>query len=65
MCLNIYFCCMRFGWLFMCVLFELLLVFIVIKLTNQIPDLWERVKICVADIYKSDFYHYFYQVVNN
>ena len=39
----------------MCVLFELLLVFIVIKLTNQIRDLWEEVKIYFVGILKSGF----------
>ena len=39
----------------MCVLFELLLVFIVIKLTNQVLDLWESVKIYFVGILKSGF----------
>ena len=39
----------------MCVLFELMFVFIVMKLTNQVPNLWERVKIYFIGIPKSDF----------
>ena len=54
-----------FGWLFVYLLFELLYVFVIVKLTNQVPNLWERVKICVVGIHKSDFYYYFYQFVNN
>ena len=39
----------------MCVLFELMFVFIIIKLTNQVPNLWERVKIYFVGISKSGF----------
>ena len=46
---------MYFGRLFTCLLFELLFVFIAFKLTNQVPNLWERVKVYFAGIFKSGF----------
>ena len=55
MCLNMYFGIYDLDWLFMCSLFESFLVFIVIKLTNQVPNLWERVKIYFVAIPKSGF----------
>ena len=45
MCLNMHFGRMCFDWLLVCLLFELLFVFIIIELTNQVLDLWERVKV--------------------
>ena len=46
---------MCFGWLFMYLLFELLIVFIIVELTNQVPDLWEMVKIYFVAIVNSGF----------
>ena len=44
-----------FSWLFVCLQLESLCVLMIVKLTNQVPELWERVKVCFADILKSGF----------
>ena len=43
--------------LYTCLLFEFLFIFIAFKLINQVPDLWEKVKIYLVGILKSGFYH--------
>ena len=44
-----------FSWSFTCSSLESLCVVIIVKLTDQVPDLWERVKSCFAGILKSGF----------
>ena len=42
-----------FSWLFMYLPLESLCVLTIVKLNNQVPDLWERVKVYFAGILKS------------
>ena len=44
-----------FSWLFVCLPLESLCVLMIVKLTNQVPEFWERVKVCFAGIFKSGF----------
>ena len=44
-----------FSWLFMSLPLKYLCVLTIVKLTNQVPELWERVKVCFAGILKSGF----------